>query len=117
MGDRDAWPSHLLRLACPAKLWHGVTVNLVPILPGANGQRWPYDHRGGRAEPFELMNRAGRNGAAAGDQKEEPIPPVVDSTADLDPLTAGSTSAVSAWPPLAAARTLVVTARASFPGG
>jgi len=83
----------------------------------ADGQRWPYDYRGGRAEPFELMNRASRNGAAASDQKEEPIPPVVDSTADLDPLTAGSTSAVVARLLLAASRTLVVMARASFPGG
>jgi hypothetical protein len=56
------------------------------------------------------MNRADRNGAAAGAQKEEPIPPVVDSTADLDPLTVGSTLTVIVWPPLAAARTLVVTA-------
>ena len=63
------------------------------------------------------MNRASRNGAAASDQKEEPIPPVVDSTADLDPLTAGSTSAVVARLLLAASRTLVVMARASFPGG
>jgi hypothetical protein len=74
-----------------------------------NGQRCPYDHLVGRTEPFELMNRAGRNGAAAGDQKEEPIPPVVDSAADLDPLTVASTLAVIARPPLAAARTLVVT--------
>src|SRR5262245_30740680 len=97
MGDRDAWPSHLLR-ACPAKVWHGVAINLFPIPPGVTVGDAPTPAGGGQKGPFELMNRADRSGVASCDQKGEPIPPVVDSAADLEPPRAGGLAPALATP-------------------